>query len=90
MMPEDLFEALGSGFYHGPKTYKETGVRKRFREAFAAELVENPNVAPGPAALARRMGWKNRNLNGATTTLRRQLLREAGFGFNERFNRWVK
>jgi hypothetical protein len=83
----DLFDDV---FPPAPRrpVYKETGVRQRFRDAFAAELREHPDRAPGPRALANRMGWKSRNLNGSTTTLRRKLLRDAGFYYDEMTNRW--
>jgi hypothetical protein len=75
--------------------YPETPVRERFRKAFAEELALHPDKAPGPAALARRMGWRNTNdLPGRVTGLRRELLKEAGFvqkkDRNHLGGRWVK
>ena len=61
----------------------------RFREAFTRLLTEG-HEPPGPTALAREMGWSSRQLNGRTTKLRKRLMREAGFGFNETLNRWVR
>jgi len=62
----------------------------RFRAAFAKVLAADPDHAPGPTALAREMGWSNRQLNGRVTGLRRALLREAGFRFNETLGRFVR
>lgn len=65
-------------------------IETRFREAFAEELRERPDVPPSPTRLARRMGWANRNLRGSVTVLRRILLEGAGFYKDENANRWYK
>ena len=64
-----------------------TDVQEKFKRAFAAELELYPGTAPGPKALALRMGWNNtRNLPGRVSGLRITLLEEAGFV--KTYSRW--
>lgn len=65
--------------------------RERFVCAFLEALNENPEVAPGPTALARAMGSTNtRNLNGRLAALRAELLKRSGFTKDDEKNRWTK
>ena len=60
----------------------------RFIEAFNEVLAQDPNTPPGPTAINRLLNEKydrkrertpDNTLNGRMSTLRRRLLREAGF-----------
>jgi hypothetical protein len=68
----------------GPSPKEEA----KFRAAFAALLEADPATPPGPAPLARAMGWTNRQLPGRLSKLRRRMLRDAGFYLDDRDNRW--
>lgn len=55
---------------------------ERFEKAFADELAANPEVAPSPTALNRRMGKTTgltNTINGRLSKRRRELLEAAGF-----------
>lgn len=88
-MSDELVDLFGKVVRVTPRQNGKNAAR--FREAFRAELEANPDKAPGPAALARRLGLSNtRNLNGPMSALRRELLTAAGFRKNPHTNRWEK
>lgn len=72
------------------------GEERRFREAFAAVLARDPDTPPGPTAInkeLRKHESANNNtplnvLNGRLSTLRKELLIEAGFVQSEKWARW--
>lgn len=65
--------------------------KDRFRKAFREELEANPDKAPGPTALRKRLGLRpHANLNGRLSRLRISLLREAGFKKSPFSERWYK
>lgn len=67
---------------------------EKFDKAFAEELEANPDVAPGPTALNRRLGKTTgltNTLNGRKSKRRRELLEAAGFVRGDGLNdRWKK
>lgn len=57
--------------------------------AFYEELEANPNVAPGPTALNRRLGSISTNRLG-WSKLRAELLKMNGFSKDSETGRWLK
>lgn len=64
----------------------------RFTEAFYTVLKRNPDRPPGPTAINVELGKAPplNIMNGRMNTLRRRLLREAGFTQDAKWGRWYK
>ena len=63
---------------------------QRFTEAFNKVLERDPSTPPGPTAINVELSKAPplNILNGRMNTLRRRLLKEAGFVQDEKWGRW--